>query len=124
MDYIDKLMTGSEIKKRILAKGFKLTDVARAMGISPQHFNAIAIRSKDVRVSTIERIAGIIGEPPSYFFNEHPILSIEEADRIKKLEADVSHLFLSAAKLDAENRFLKELIKEKDRTIKLLSKRK
>lgn len=78
-------MKGSEIKARIKAKGITLREVAARIGESPQNLHGY-LNSDDVRSSTIERIAGAIGESVSYFYNELPILSMEDYDRVKKLE--------------------------------------
>ena len=78
-------MRGTDIKARIKAKGITLREVAERIGESPQNFHAY-LNSDDVRSSTIERIADAIGESVSYFYNEWPILSMEEYDRVKKLE--------------------------------------
>lgn len=78
-------MRGTDIKARIKAKGITLREVAARMGESPQNLHGYLL-SGDVRSSVIERIAGAIGESVSYFYNELPILSMEEYDRVKKLE--------------------------------------
>ena len=80
-------MKGSDIKARIKAKGYTLREVAERIGESPQNLNGY-LNSADVRSSTIERIAAAIGESVSYFYNELPLYSIEDYDRIKRLEGE------------------------------------
>lgn len=88
-------MKGSEIKARVKAKGITLREVAARIGESPQNLHGY-LNSNDVRSSIIERIAGAIGESVSYFYNEFPVISMEDYDRVKKLEY--------------ENRLMRELL--------------
>lgn len=95
-------MKGSDIKARIKAKGFTLREVAARIGESPQNLNGY-LNSADVRSSTIERIAEAMGESVMYFYNEWPVLTVDEYDRIKKLEAENALLRELMADRLAEN---------------------
>ena len=78
------------------------------MGISLQALYA-RLGVDNVSTDTLERVAKAINEPVSYFYNEYPILGVEEYARI--------------AQLRAENEYLKLLLDEKERMIDLLQSR-
>lgn len=62
-------MTGKNLKELIDALGISQRKLAEQMGVTPQTISAI-LTAKDVRTSTIERIASVTNMPISYFFNE------------------------------------------------------
>lgn len=74
--------------------------------MSPQNFQRVAIDNDNVKTETLERIATAIGESVSYFYNEVPILSLDDYARIHSLET--------------ENKYLRALLEEKERTIQVL----
>lgn len=84
-------MEGKTLKAKIKAKKIKLKDVAAGLGMSPQNFQAV-LNSPDVRSSIIERVAKVIGEPVCYFYNELPILGVEDYAKVKLLQQEVKHL--------------------------------
>ena len=98
-------MTGEKIREKIREKNIKLTTVANRMGISLQALYA-RLGVENISTDTLERVADAIDEPVSYFYNEYPILSVEEYVRI--------------AQLRTENEHLKLLLNEKERIIDLL----
>ena len=75
-------MKGSVIREKILAKGFKLGEVAEQLGMSSQNLYAVCFSSDNVKTETLENIAEVIGEPVSYFYSEQPIFSIEDYDEV------------------------------------------
>lgn len=62
-------MTGKNLKEFIDALGISQRKLAEQMGVTPQTISAI-LTAKDVRTSTIERIASVTNMPISYFFKE------------------------------------------------------
>ena len=62
-------MTGKNLKELIDALGISQRKLAEQMGVTPQTISAI-LTAKDVRTSTIERIASVTNMPISYFFKE------------------------------------------------------
>ena len=62
-------MTGKNLKELIDALGISQRKLAEQMGVTPQTISAI-LTAKDVRTSTIERIASVTHMPISYFFKE------------------------------------------------------
>lgn len=62
-------MTGRDLKELIDLLGISQRKLAEQMGVTPQTINAI-LTAKDVRTSTIERIASVTNMPISYFFKE------------------------------------------------------
>lgn len=101
-------MTGKQLKQKIKQKGFKFNALADMLGVTPQqvqqYFNA-----NNVSTEVLERIAEVIGESVSYFYNEYPILSLEEYGRIVKMEQEIS--------------YLRQLLNEKQRAIEILTKK-
>uniref|UniRef100_UPI004056888C helix-turn-helix domain-containing protein n=1 Tax=Alistipes sp. TaxID=1872444 RepID=UPI004056888C len=100
-------MTGEKIREKIREKKITLTAVATRMGMSLQALYA-RLGVDNISTDTLERVAEAIDEPVSYFYNEFPILSLEEYTKI--------------AQLRAENEYLKLLLNEKERMIDHLSK--
>lgn len=64
-------MTGRTLKERIDALGITQRKLAELIGVTPQTINAI-LTAKDVRTSTIERIASVTNMPIGFFFSEEP----------------------------------------------------
>lgn len=62
-------MTGKNLKELIDVLGISQRKLAEQMGVTPQTISAI-LTAKDVRTSTIERIASVTNMPISYFFKE------------------------------------------------------
>lgn len=62
-------MTGQTLKEIIQRDGHKLTEIASAIGESPQNFSA-ALSSKDIKSGLLERVAKAVGKPVSAFYGE------------------------------------------------------
>lgn len=62
-------MTGRQLKEMIDKLGLTQRSLAELMEVTPQTINAI-LTAKDVRTSTVERIAAVTNMPISYFFKE------------------------------------------------------
>lgn len=98
-------MTGEEIRKKIKAKGFTFRKVAKAMGESEQNFRKLLL-SDNVKSATLERIAAAMGENVAYFYNAHPIFTIED--------------YVEYETLKRENELLRQIIRDKEALIEEL----
>lgn len=98
-------MTGEIVRQKIKEKGFTFHSIAQAIGESDANLRCMLI-VKDVKSGTLERIARAMGENVSYFYEEHPVFSIEEYAEVHSLKK--------------ENAMLRQLLNEKERIIELL----
>lgn len=116
-------MTGKELKERVDALGIAQRKLADKMGVTPQTINAI-LTAKDVRTSTIERIASVTGMPISFFFKE-------EADKQSAIVSGNGSVSVAGnnnvtsnagdtAVLQERVKMLEKLLDEKERLIKVL----
>lgn len=101
-------MTGKQLKQKIKQKGVKFNALADMLGVVPQQVQQY-FSANNVSTDVLERIAEVIGESVSYFYNEYPILSMEEYARIAKMEQEIA--------------YLRQLLNEKERTIEILTKK-
>lgn len=99
-------MKGSVVKQKIVDKGYTLQSVAEKIGMSKQNFRQTALIVENIRTDLLEQIAQAIGEPVCYFYNEYPILSLDEYARVKEMESRIA--------------YLEGLLAEKERTIQIL----
>lgn len=102
-------MTGDRVRQKIKEKGYTFHSIAQAIGESDANLRCMLI-VKDVKSGTLERIAQAMGENVSYFYEEHPVFSIEEYAEIHALKKEVV--------------LLRQLLNEKERTIELLLSKK
>lgn len=97
-------MTGKELKTKLRKackdKGITLTAVAAKLGMHRQVLEE-RLQVKVVSTSTLELLAEVIGESVSYFYNEHPIFSIEDYVEVKSLQKEVAYLRLLLNEKDA-----------------------
>ena len=101
-------MTGEQLRQKIKATKRSLRSVADAIGESPQNLQRI-LNSADVRTGTLERIAEALNEPISYFYEELPIVSMED--------------YAEFVALKKENEMLTRMLEEKTEYLdKLISK--
>lgn len=70
-------MTGEQLRKKIKSKQRSFKSVAEAIGETPQNFQNM-LNAADVKSGTLERVAQALGEPVSYFYEELPIVSMED----------------------------------------------
>lgn len=116
-------MTGKELKERVDALCIAQRKLADKMGVTPQTINAI-LTAKDVRTSTIERIASVTGMPISFFFKE-------EADKQSAIVSGNGNVAVAGnnnvtsnagdtAVLQERVKMLEKLLEEKERLIKVL----
>lgn len=102
-------MTGKQLKDKIKQKGVKFTTLAEMLGVVPQQVQQY-FNTQNVSTEVLERIADVIGESVSFFYNEYPILSMEDCARVAKLEQEIV--------------YLRQLLNEKERTIQILMTKK
>ena len=113
-------MNGRELKERVELLGVSQRKLAEMMGVTPQTINAI-LTAKDVRTSTIERIAIVTGKPISFFFghgHEAQNAIASEANSEAAIQSTVSQG--DSAVLQERVKLLEKLLDEKERTIKIL----
>lgn len=118
-------MNGLQIKKILLEKGLKASDIAKRLGESQQMVSA-ALQSKDVKSSLIERISGVTGIPISEFFGEKTATlsaSMTGGSNNRMIAGNGNSMGDSLAELEAlrrENELLKKWMAEKDGQIEFL----
>ena len=120
-------MTGKNLKELIDALGISQRKLAEQMGVTPQTISAI-LTAKDVRTSTIERIASVTNMPISYFFNEEREHQNAVASGNGIAVAGNNNVagnvtMGDAAVLQERVTMLEKLLEEKERTIKILMER-
>ena len=102
-------MTGDKVRQKIKEKGYTFHSIAQAIGESDANLRCMLL-VKDVKSGTLERIAQAMGENVSYFYEEHPVFSIEEYAEIYSLKKEVL--------------MLRQLLNEQERTIEILLSKK
>lgn len=112
-------MTGKELKQKIDALGITQRSLAGQMGVTPQTVSAI-LTAKDIRTSSLERIAQVTNMPMSYFYGE--------TDNAKAVASgDNSVAAIQSTVTQGDSKILQErvmllekLLTEKERTIQIL----
>lgn len=115
-------MTGRELKELIDKLGIPQRKLAEQMGVTPQTISAI-LTAKDVRTSTIERIASVTNKPISYFFKEnHDVKNVVASGNGSVAVNGNNNVAVndSAPVLLERVRMLEKLLDEKERLIKVL----
>ena len=64
-----KTMTGNTLKKLILSEGVSVAEVARRLGTSQQNLTC-ALAKDDIKTGLLERVAGALNRPLSFFYGE------------------------------------------------------
>ena len=62
-------MTGLQVKEKLVNAGYKLSDVAQKMNISPQSLHKLLL-SEDIKTGVLERIAKAVGKAITFFLDE------------------------------------------------------
>lgn len=114
-------MTGKELKTKLRKackdKRTTIGAVATALGMSCQVLEE-RLQVKVVSTSTLELLAKAIGESVSYFYNELPIVSIEDYAEVKNLQKEIGYLRLLLNEKDARiNELLAKSWQRKNKTI-------
>lgn len=60
-------MTGLEVKEKLVESGYKLSDIAQNMNITPQSLHKFLL-SEDIKTGVLERIAKAINKDIMFFF--------------------------------------------------------
>ena len=102
---------GAELKKLIEEKRL----VKKELGITPTYLSAI-MRKESIDCSLLDRICNIIGVSPSYFFDEDASVSVSNVRATTVIGNANAAVTITAGEVSA----LKELLKEKERTIQIL----
>ena len=109
-------MNGKELKLKIDALGITQRSLAERMGVTPQTISAI-LTAKDIRTSSLERIAQVANKPMIYFYGE-----TDNAQAVASGDNSVAAIQSTVTQGDCavlQERIagLEEIIKEKERTI-------
>lgn len=120
-------MEGKEIKLRLITLKVAQKDLAEKLGITAQSVSAI-LSAKDVRSSTIEKIAQVLNIPVSFFYDANSNHVVASGDHsAASVHGDASVSGDSDAVLKERVKSLERLvgekermIEEKERTIKIL----
>ena len=98
-------MTGEELRRKIKSKRRSFKSVAEAIGETPQNFQNM-LNAADVKSGTLERIAEALGEPVAYFYEELPIVTMED--------------YAEYIALKKENEMLQKMVAEKENHLREL----
>lgn len=96
-------MTGKHLQEIIERYRFTQREIAEKMGIKPQTLYE-RLKANNITTGTLESVAKVIGVSPALFYLDNA--DLPERDTLL-----------------TENNYLKELLKEKERTIQLLMER-
>jgi len=106
------------IESLIVERNLSQTKVAKTIGMSREGFGRM-LKSKTMKVSTLESIAEVLNVPTTHFFEEHSPKKNEfsEQSGIYKSEIPISHTeLLNQLKVkDGQIAFLQKLLEEKNR---------
>lgn len=61
-------MSGEEVRKKLVASGYKMITVANAMGIIPQNLQSL-FKSDDIKTGSLEKIAEAINKDITFFYD-------------------------------------------------------
>ena len=98
-------MTGEQLRQKIKSKRRSFKSVAEAIGETPQNFQNM-LNAADVKSGTLERIAEALGEPVAYFYEELPIVTMED--------------YAEYIALKKENEMLQKMVAEKENHLREL----
>lgn len=79
-------MKGKDLERKVRECGVSKTELANRLGISLQTLHG-RLSSDNVSTKVLEDIAQALGKPVCYFYNEYPILSVEDAKKVAQMEA-------------------------------------
>lgn len=106
---------GTELKRLIEEKHLVKKDLAAELGITPTYLSAI-MRKESIDCLLLDRICSIIGVSPSYFFDDDASVSVSNVKATTVIGNANAAVTITANEVSA----LKELLKEKERTIQIL----
>ncbi len=106
---------GDELKRLIEEKRLVKKDLAAELGITPTYLSAI-MRKESIDCSLLDRICGLIGVSPSYFFDDEAGINVSNVHASTVIGNANAAVTITANEVAT----LKELLKEKERTIQIL----
>ena len=112
-------MSGDEVKKILQRRGYKLSDVAKDMGETPQNFQAM-LKVADIKTGTLERICKAIKHDIFFFFNIN-----DDIPGYKRPENPVEDLIQASFNVNLLQQTVTQMedhLKDKDKIIKVLEK--
>ena len=114
-------MTGKELKMKIEQLGVTQRSLAEKMNVTPQTISAI-MSAKDIRTSSLEKIAQIVDRPIGYFYDEIDEAKNAIANGAGSVAAIQSTVNQTKDSLILEERIkgLEFVLQEKERLIKIL----
>lgn len=62
-------MTGMQLKEKLTATSYSLSEIARKLNIKPQDLNAL-FNVKDTKTGTVEKLSEALDIPIAYFFGD------------------------------------------------------
>ena len=87
------------------SKKIHITDLARKCGITPQSIHD-AINRNSTKTEYLEKIAGILEVPISYFFDDEPVLETKDNEII---ELQRKYIAMLEAQLEGEGKPVKKV---------------
>ena len=112
-------MGGEEVKKILQRRGYKLSDVAKEMGETPQNFQAM-LKVADIKTGTLERICKAIKHDIFFFFDVN-----DDIPGYKRPENPVEDLVQASFDINLLQQTVSQMedhLKDKDKIIKVLEK--
>ncbi|MBQ7689842.1 MAG: helix-turn-helix transcriptional regulator [Muribaculaceae bacterium] len=106
---------GNELKRLIEEKRLVKKDLAAELGITPTYLSAI-MRKESIDCSLLNRICTLIGVSPSHFFDDDASVSVSNVKATTVIGNANAAVTITANEVSA----LRELLKEKERTIQIL----
>jgi transcriptional regulator with XRE-family HTH domain len=85
-------LTGAEVKYKLKEGGYSLTNIALAMGITPQNLQS-KLKSKDIKIEFLQTLAKVINKTVYFFIesreknvelNVEPIVEVNDKNVISK----------------------------------------
>lgn len=112
-------MSGEEVKRILQRRGYKLSDVAKDMGETPQNFQAM-LKVADIKTGTLERICKAIKHDIFFFFNIN-----DDIPGYKRPENPVEDLIQASFNVNLLQQTVTQMedqLKDKDKIINILEK--
>lgn len=116
-------MNGEQLKIQLLKIEPTLVEVANKLGVSKQNLDA-KLSASDIKTGLLERLAVIYERPISFFFGEEP--QKVSAGNGCAIALDYAHASVGIDQMEhdelirlrEENKYLKQMLAERDETIK------
>lgn len=112
-------MSGEEVKRLLQKRGYKLSDVAKDMGETPQNFQAM-LKVADIKTGTLERICKAIKHDIFFFFDLN-----DDIPGYRRPENPVEELVQATFNINYLQQTVNQMeyhLKDKDKIINILEK--